>query len=158
MNVPDTPPVSPLGYLIHDVARLMRRRFEDHARHFQLTLPQWRAMGQLSKTDGLSQVTLAGMIEADPMTVSGIIDRLETKGWVERVPDPTDSRAKLVRLTPSARTLVEEMRGVGRTLFDEALEGVSEADREVLVNSLSRICANLNNTNNTRVPQKELQS
>jgi MarR family transcriptional regulator for hemolysin len=40
---------APLGYLIHEVARLMKRRFEDEARSLGITLPQWRALAQIAK-------------------------------------------------------------------------------------------------------------
>jgi DNA-binding MarR family transcriptional regulator len=148
------PTYAPFGYMIHDVGKLIRRRFEEQARQHSLTLPQWRAIGVLSKHEHLSQVALAGMIEADPMTVSGILDRLEAKQLVERFPDPGDNRAKLVRLTDKAHALVGEMRTVGAALFEEAFEGLDEADREALLRILSRITENLKKN----LPQKELQS
>ena len=40
---------SDLGFLLHDVARLMRKRFEQHARGFGLTRSQWQALVYLSR-------------------------------------------------------------------------------------------------------------
>lgn len=131
------------GILIHDVARQVRRHFDAHAQTYHLTLPQWRALGQLSKTDSLSQVALAGLIDTDPMTLSGMLERLETKGLVERIADPNDSRAKLVRLTPKSRALAEKMKAVAAEVFADALEGISEEDQAVTLSVLSRISANL---------------
>ena len=90
-------------YLIHEVARIMKRRFEEQARAHGLTLPQWRAMAEIYKQDGISQVALAGCIDTDPMTLSGVLDRLDKRGLIERYTDPNDSRAKLARLTPERR-------------------------------------------------------
>jgi DNA-binding MarR family transcriptional regulator len=149
------PTFAPFGYMIHDAGKMIRRRFEEQARQHDLTLPQWRVIGVLAKRKHLSQVTLAGLTEADPMTVSGILDRLEAKQLVERFPDPDDSRAKLVRLTDKARALVGEMRAVGQGLFEEAFDGVSEEDRAALLRILSRITENLRKKN---ISQKELQS
>src|SRR3569623_2369527 len=88
-----------IGFLVHEVARLFRRRFEDEARTHNVTLPQWRALIEIFKNEGISQVSLAGCIDTDPMTLSGILDRHEKRGLVERYPDPNDSLAKLARLT-----------------------------------------------------------
>jgi DNA-binding MarR family transcriptional regulator len=141
-------------YLIHDLARAIRRRFDEQARQHGLTMPQWKVLGQLSKVGELSQVALANLADMDPMTLSGIVDRLEAKGLVERIPDPNDNRAKLVRNTGKAQELVVEIRAVARELYEEALQGVSEEEREALFEVLKRIVCNLSNEQNL---VKELQ-
>jgi DNA-binding MarR family transcriptional regulator len=133
-----------IGFLVHEVARLFRRRFEDEARIHGVTLPQWRALAEIYKNEGISQVSLAGCIDTDPMTLSGILDRLEKRGLVERYADPNDSRAKLARLTASGTELVSTARNVGRELYENALEGLSETDRLTLAAGLVRIRENLN--------------
>jgi MarR family transcriptional regulator for hemolysin len=143
----DEQTMSSFGHLMHNVWRLLRRRFDEHARQHHMTLPQWRAIAQLSKADGLSQVTLATLTETDPMTLSGIIDRLESKQLVRRVPDPNDSRAKLVCITPKSRALVEEMHAIAEEVYEDALRGVSEPDRQILIQALTTICANLSASN-----------
>lgn len=134
-----------IGFLVHEVARLFRRRFEDEARIHGVTLPQWRALAEIYKSEGISQVSLAGCIDTDPMTLSGILDRLEKRGLIERYPDPNDSRAKLARLTAEGTHLVSTARNVGRELYDNALEGLSPADRDRIAAGLIRIRDNLNN-------------
>lgn len=130
-------------YLIHALSRAIRRRFDELAREYGLTLPQWRVLRQLAKMDELSQATLATLTDTDPMTLSGILDRLEAKGLVQRVPDPGDSRAKLVRTTQKARDMVGEIKGVAHELYEEALQGVSESERDALFATLARIVQNL---------------
>jgi MarR family transcriptional regulator, transcriptional regulator for hemolysin len=139
----DSQPPYPLGYLIHDVARLLRRRFEEEARIHGITLPQWRALAQIAKTDGISQVGLAGLIDTDPMTLSGILDRLEKRGLVERIADPGDSRAKLARITTEGAQLVNIARNVGREMFENAQTGVAEKDRQTMIEALRCIRSNL---------------
>lgn len=134
-----------IGFLVHEVARLFRRRFEDEARTHNVTLPQWRALIEIHKNEGISQVSLAGCIDTDPMTLSGILDRLEKRGLVERYPDPNDSRAKLARLTGEGSSLVQTARHVGRELYENALSGLSERERDQLSAGLIRIRDNLNN-------------
>jgi MarR family transcriptional regulator, transcriptional regulator for hemolysin len=132
-----------LGMLIHDVARLTKRRFEETARRHGLTLPQWRVIRQLRKMGSLSQATLAAQIDSDPMTVSRMAERLEAAGLVQRIADPEDSRAKLVRLTPAAEAMYDDMRQVGLSVYEEALHGVSTSDRAALRRGLKKMTDNL---------------
>lgn len=141
-----------LGYVIHDLARLLRRQFEAAAQRHELTLPQWRVIGQLSLTDGLSQSALSGLCDTDPMTMSGVVERLEAKGLVTREADPNDSRAKIVMITDKAKALVSEMRELGDKVYSQALDGIDENDRITAINVLNQMSANLSKT---RAPSKE---
>jgi DNA-binding MarR family transcriptional regulator len=134
---------APLGYLIHEVARLMKRRFEDEASMQEITLPQWRALAHVSNNDGMTQKSLAKAVDTDPMTMSGILDRLEKRGLIERYTDPTDSRAKLARVTKQGTEVVSSARKVGLAMYESALEGVSAEDREIVVAVLARMRGNL---------------
>jgi DNA-binding MarR family transcriptional regulator len=131
------------GFLVHEVARMLKRRFEEEARTYGLTLPQWRALGRISMGGENSQAALAAALDTDPMTMSGILDRLEKRDLIVRSPDPHDSRAKLAELTPEGAALVQRARNVGRTVFENALEGIPASDRESLIRSLSCIRDNL---------------
>jgi len=134
---------APLGYLVHEVARLIKRRFEEEAKAHDITLPQWRALAQVATHDCISQRELADQIDADPMTVSGILDRLEKRGLVERYADPSDSRAKLARLTPAGEELFQTARKVGLAMYENAVAGLSPSEREVLKIGLEKMRANL---------------
>lgn len=134
---------APLGYLIHEVARLMKRRFEELARIHEITLPQWRALAQIATDDCVTQRAIADKIDADPMTISGILDRLEKRGLIERYADPSDSRAKLARLTPSGRELFDTARTVGLAMYEQALEGVTAEQRDAVITALSMMRDNL---------------
>jgi DNA-binding MarR family transcriptional regulator len=132
-----------LGLLLHDAARLLKSEFERRARGHRLTLMQWRVLGQLSRSDGLTQTALGALVEASPMTVSDILDRLERMDLVRREADPGDSRAKLVWITAAARPLIDEMRAVAVEVYDSALANISAEDREALMRSLGQIVDNL---------------
>jgi MarR family transcriptional regulator for hemolysin len=106
-------------------------------------LSQWRVIAQLARTDGLSQTALARVIDTDQMTVGGLVARLEEKGLVARSPDPRDNRAKIVRLTAQAKTIIDEMRSVADEIFVEAFEGIKPSDRATMVSALIRLSANL---------------
>jgi len=131
------------GYLLQEAKRLLSRRFEDKARHYGLTSSQWRAIAQLSRTDGLTQVALANYLEIEPMTVCRLVDRLEARGFIERIPDPADRRAKLVWLTEKSRSMMDIVREIAFEVYREAFDGFSDTERQALVEGLQRISANL---------------
>jgi MarR family transcriptional regulator for hemolysin len=135
--------VQSLALALHDAARLLKSEFERRARQTRLSLMQWRALAKLAREDGLTQAALAARIEASPMTMSDILDRLERLGYVRREPDPSDSRAKLVWITPAAAPIVAEMRALAAEVYDLALAGISTEDRHKLLEGLRRIGANL---------------
>jgi len=133
-----------ISYLVHEVARLFRRRFEDEARAHGLTLTQWKVIAQLQRQPDITQVALAGCIDSDPMTMSGVLDRLEKRGLILREPDPNDSRAKLARLTPEGLALYSTAKAVGVRMYEAALAGLSEEERAALTDALDHIRSNLN--------------
>jgi DNA-binding MarR family transcriptional regulator len=131
------------GYLLNDTARLLRRRFEQKAGDYNITSAQWRAMAQLSRNDGLTQVALAHLLEIEPMSVCRLVDRMEAGGFVTRQPDPADKRAKLVCLTEKSRALLDVIRVVALEVYEDAFSGFDEQERSRLVGELNRINANL---------------
>jgi len=132
-----------LGLMLHDAARLLKREFERRARDHALTLMQWRVLGTLSRDGGLTQKALGVRVEASPMTITDILDRLEGLGLVRREPDPSDSRAKRVSITEAALPVIDEMRSLAGEVYDQALRGIAPADRDALIRALGQITANL---------------
>lgn len=133
----------PVGYLIHEVAKLMKRRFEEEAREHDMTLPQFRILAEVWRAPGVTQAALAAAIDSDPMTVSGILERLDKRGLLERFANPDDSRAKLARITPEGQKLVEEVRSTGLVIYEEAMRGVGKAEQKALTDALKCMRENL---------------
>ena len=132
-----------VGTLMADVSRLLRRRFEEEAKPFGVTLPQWKALSTIQKQDSITQVALSAQLEIDAMTLSGILDRLDKRGLIERFVHPEDSRAKLTRLTPAGQALVKQTSAVGTTVFEQAIHGLSADDLVALSTLLSQVRSNL---------------
>ncbi|MEQ1768306.1 MAG: MarR family transcriptional regulator [Devosia sp.] len=154
---PNLKDVLPLGYLIHEVAKLMKRRFEEEAREHDLTLPQFRILAELWRSPGTTQVGLANATDSDPMTVSGILDRLDKRGLLERYPNPEDSRAKLARITAAGEALVVEIRQTGLGIYSDSIAGVSKTEQKALTAALERIRDNLISMNNDIRPATAAQ-
>jgi DNA-binding MarR family transcriptional regulator len=141
----------PLGFLLHEVARLLRRRFEQNARGSGLTRSQWQVLAYLANNEGINQSGLAELLEIEPITLGRIIDKLQARGLIERHPDPSDRRAWLLHLMPAARPKLTQLRGLGDVTRGEALAGVSEADTERLLRTLQALKTNLADACNAQV-------
>ena len=132
-----------LGFLLHDVARLLRKRFEHRARTLGLTRAQWQVLVYLAQREGIHQGGLAEVLEMEPITLVRILDKLEARGFIERRRHPTDRRLWLLHLTPEAHPLLSVLRGMGETTRAEALVGISQGDQERLFDILSAMKINL---------------
>ena len=133
-----------IGFLMSDVARLLRRRFDERARAHGITRAQWRTLTVLSRNEGANQGTLAELLEVEPITLCRMIDRLAEAGHVERRRDPGDRRAWNIYLTDRSRPLLDRLRRLGEAVVADALAGVDPAAVAALTTSLDTIRANLN--------------
>jgi MarR family transcriptional regulator for hemolysin len=127
------------GFLVRDVYRLYARHFERYARDIELTLPQCRVLGHLSRNEGISQARLAELTDTDPMTLVRTLDRMQQDQWIERRPDPLDRRAHRLYLREAAKPVMQRMWKIADQARQEALSALSVAEREQLVGLLERV-------------------
>ena len=132
-----------LGFLIHDVARLLRKRFEQLSRDSGLTRSQWQVLAYLERNEGIHQSGLAELLEVEPITLGRMVDRLQEYGLVERGPHPSDRRIWLLRLTARAKAKLDELHRLGDETRAEALAGIADADYDHLMKTLSAVKSNL---------------
>lgn len=137
-----------VGFLLHDSARLMRKRFEQRARSLGLSRSQWQLLAALKRNEGIQQGALADLMDIEPITLVRLLDRSQKAGLVERRPDPKDRRAWRLYLTPQAHPELEVMHQIGHATREEALAGLGEVDRaelfrilEIIRSNLSEACA-----------------
>jgi len=140
---PPRDPNRALGFLLSDVARLMRAAFDRRVRRLGLTRAQWQVLAQLYHRPGISQTELAEALEVERATAGRMIDRLERKGWVVRVADPLDRRINRLELTAEAHGIEAEMHLAATDLLDEALARLDPEERELLGDMLGRMKAEL---------------
>ena len=132
-----------LGFVLHDVARFLRKRFEQHAKGLGLTRSQWQVLAFLAPNEGIRQAGLADILEIEGITLVRILDKLEGCGLVERRPHPTDRRIWLLYLTEKAHPVLAEMRTLGERTRTEALAGIPDTERDILMRSLAVMRKNL---------------
>ena len=131
------------GFLLNDVARLMRTVYDRRIRELGLTRAQWWVLTHLFRADGITQTELAVVLEVEKPTLGRLLDRLEAKGWVRRTHDARDRRIWRVRLTKEVEPALRTMRAIAAELRRDALAGLSAAERERFVDSLLEIKSNL---------------
>ncbi|WP_246858557.1 MarR family winged helix-turn-helix transcriptional regulator [Citricoccus sp. SGAir0253] len=84
----------------------------------ELSLPQARLVARIAP-DGNRLGDLAEQAQVTKQTATALVDRLEAAGYVERVPDPSDGRARLVRLAPRAVALLPVARAEEQRIEEE---------------------------------------
>jgi MarR family transcriptional regulator for hemolysin len=119
-----------IGYMLSDVARLIRTVFDRRVRDIGLTRAQWLVLTRLYRRPGASQTQLAEMLEIDRASAGRMIDRMEKNGWVERRPDRGDRRVNRLHLTDEARKVHAEMWAIAESTVDDALSPLSANERE----------------------------
>ncbi len=131
------------GFLVSDVARLLRTEFDRRVRDIGLTRSQWLALTRIYRQPGCTQSELAETMEMEKGPAGRLIDRLEENGFVVREADPADRRVRRIHLTPEAEAIERTMRRIARQTIHEALNDLSEADRDRAVELLITVKARL---------------
>ena len=108
-----------------------------HVHTLDLTLPQFDIILALGDTDGMNFKQLGEETIITKGTLTGIINRLEDKGLVQRLPSKTDGRSQLVKLTEAgmtlyAKTYPEHLTFINR-IFDTYAAGEVKALEEALI-------------------------
>jgi len=136
-------PERSFGFLLHDVSRLLRKRFDRRARTIGLTRSQWFVMAHLSRNEGLNQSALADVLDIEPITLVHQLDRLENAGWIERRLDANDRRVRLLYLTELGRQILGKMQAMGLETKAEAVSGLTAAEQDALIETMTKIKTNL---------------
>jgi len=134
------------GFLISDVARLMRKNFDSRVKEIGLTRSQWWLLNHLFRADGITQAELAETLEIERSSTGKLLDSLELKGWIKRVVDKKDRRSKRVFLTKEVEPIIKKMRGIAKKVREVSLGNLS-SKQDDFVDMLIEIKNNLTKDN-----------
>ena len=134
------------GFLISDVARLMRKNFDSRVKEIGLTRSQWWLLNHLFRADGITQAELAETLEIERSSTGKLLDSLELKGWIKRVVDKRDRRSKRVFLTKEVEPIIKKMRGIAKKVREVSLGKLSR-QQDDFVDVLIEIKNNLTKDN-----------
>ena len=128
-----------IGFLISDVARLLRTAFDRRVRDLGLTRSQWLVINRLHRRPGATQSELAEMLEVEKATAGRMVDRMEKKGWVVRRPDAADRRVNRLHLTEEADVIQLQLAEISERTVDDALSLLSPRQRDQFSELMRRV-------------------
>jgi len=133
------------GFLVHDVSRLIKRRFERRARQMGLPITRQQAavMLNIAANEGVSQAEVAAWLGIEPIALVRMLNKLSEEGLVERRAHPTDRRVRTLWLAPAAGPVVERILAINEATRREALSGLPSQTRDTLIEVLGQIKTNL---------------
>lgn len=133
-----------IGYLISIAGLRYKGEVWKQLKPFDVTPEQWVVLNRLSIEEGVCQRELAERIVKDQPNTTRILDKMEHKGLIRRLPAPRDRRAFLVFLTDEGKRLREELLPVIRKLHKSSMKGFSAEEITLLGSLLERFTGNLN--------------
>lgn len=119
-----------LPALLAQASQLISAEFHKVARERGFSVSEWRVMASLSDGQAVSIGELAQVTVSKQPTVTRLLDRMEARGEVERLPHASDRRITLVRITPKGRHSVKHLIELARSHEHRVLEpfGLARAD------------------------------
>ena len=126
------------------VEHLAKRIGDEHLKQIDLTQSQADVIILLVNESGkvFRQRDIEIALNYSNPTVTGLLNRLEQKGFIVRRVDPEDSRARIISLTNKALEIIEEIYQSIRRTEQMLLDGFSEEEIELLQPLMSRIAKN----------------
>lgn len=105
-----------LSFALYGAANRMARMHKPFLEPLGLTFPQYLVMLELLNGSPLSVGTLGASLDMDTGTITPLVKRLETAGFVTRTRDPNDERRVLVDLTPKAESIRDEIWSISQKI------------------------------------------
>lgn len=139
----NTSPEPTLPRQVKRLYLLASRTLDASLKTYGLARSQWLVLSSLSRCGELSQLELRRVLMVEPATLTGIVDVLVSKGWVERVGDASDKRVRVVRLTPYGEQRLGEIEDPVARLEAAMVEGISPEEQARFARTVSRMTANL---------------
>lgn len=134
------------------VSRKIRTAFNQQVTAHGLTYPRARALFRLAKKQNMTQTELACELELEQATLVRLLDRMEENGLIERRPDPSDRRAKLVALTAHGEEQAAFVRSLADEIRQRIFAGIDTGDIHGSIDLLERVAANLVEMEHVDVP------
>lgn len=132
----------PNRYICYKLSRVMRkvqRYYEAGLTNFEITPVQFYVLSNLLGNDGAKFKDLAKSVGIDGSTLTGILDRMERGGFVERRDDPEDRRSLLVFLTEKSKEIGPDMINLAARLDCDIRKQFDEADFATFVKVLDQL-------------------
>ena len=121
------------------VARQLRHTSQETLAPWDITPSHLRALRVLMRRGVMRLSELSDHLQIAARSTTEVVDALETRGLVERRPDPDDRRATLVALTGHGASVLDAIRAARGTETERAFGRLSQTDRAHLARILRRL-------------------
>ena len=138
----NTPPWQRVETTMMSAARDIRAAYDHCFEPLELTLSQASAIGYVHENGPMTQTQLAAALVLGKAATGSLVDQLEARGLVQRVPNPDDRRVWLVENTDDGSAMAVRIVDVDRQLRARLRVGISSAERRQLADLLMRMSAN----------------
>lgn len=138
----DFDPQQSLGRLLRAVLSSIARQVDERMAEHDLTNRQWKPLLMVQNCRCSTAAGLARELEVDSGAMTRMLDRLEGKGFLRRVPSADDRRVVKLELTAQGERALESVPGVLAEVFNRHLRGFSAAEHQALVAMLNRMLVN----------------
>lgn len=108
-----------------------------------VSVSEAHALMELDQGGPLQQKELAACLQLDKSTVSRLVDKLQRRGWLDRVGDLEDGRAVRLSLTVAGRQAAQQMAVARRTKFSHLIAALGTEDREAAIHGLTALVRGL---------------
>jgi MarR family transcriptional regulator, organic hydroperoxide resistance regulator len=141
-RVPDqSATISEIMQSLRRVFRAIQDYYRDVSGRFGITGPQLWALKTIWQADSLSQTELSEKMYLRPSTITGVVDRLEKKGYVFRDRNDVDRRVVKVRLTREGKTLVKKAPNPIQGKMIYGLRNLNKKELNSIHDSLQKLVA-----------------
>ena len=128
-----------LGYHLRRAQIAVFNDFVKTVAAMQITPGQFGVIVLIGSNPGLTQSALARAVGIERSTMVAVIDALESRGLVARRPSPSDRRSNALVLSDAGKELVDRLKPIVQTHDARVVGALSEAEKEQLIDLLSRI-------------------
>jgi DNA-binding MarR family transcriptional regulator len=128
-----------LADAFRSVSRQLRETSQETLAPWDINPSQFRALRVLNHHGAIRLSDLSGRLHIAPRSATEVVDALESRGLVERRPDPSDRRATLVELTAHGTGVLGAIRAARGTEAERLFDRLTPADRDHLARILRQL-------------------
>jgi DNA-binding MarR family transcriptional regulator len=131
-----------IGRIQYKATRFLSREMKAH--HVKGLAPSHgEILGSLMARGPLPMSEIGRIIDKDKSTITALVNKLIKRGYVEKKSEPADSRISLIALTRKGMALKPHFQLIAQRLRAQSYKGITDDERETLVNLLTKLNANL---------------
>lgn len=154
----DAPPWLRVESTVMAAARQIRSLYDVRFASLDLNLSQASLLAYVKDFGPHTQTALAERLGLGRAATGTVIDQLESRGLLERNPDPSDRRVWLIDLTSAGSDLVVEITAIDKVVRSGLRTGISREERQQLASLLVRIQQNVASCHSKDLAVQQIQS